>query len=65
MSKKQKALLQAAAISRTPLPNTEEKTLAEAKEKDAKVESEPRMETDEEKKQFQNKVWDLVKGKWF
>ena len=65
LSKKQKALLQAAAISRTPLPNTEEKTLAEAKEKDAKVESEPRMETDEEKKQFQNKVWDLVKGKWF
>ena len=71
LSKKQKALLQAAAISRTPLPNPEEKALAEAKEKQEReakgieADSEPKMETDEEKKQFQDKVWSLVKGKWF
>ncbi|KAF9650981.1 hypothetical protein BDM02DRAFT_3184918 [Thelephora ganbajun] len=71
LSRKQKALLQAAAISRTPLPNLEEKALAEAKEKEeqaakeAEAPSEPRMETDEEKKQLQNRVWNLVRGKWF
>ena len=71
LSRKQKALLQAAAISRNPLPNAEEKALAEAKEKEereakeAEVTSESRMETDEEKKQFQNRVWNLVRAKWF
>lgn len=71
LSKKQKALLQAAAISRTPLPNLEEGVLAGAKEREeqevkrSEAGSGPRMETDEEKKQFQNKIWDLVKGKWF
>ena len=66
LSRKQKALLQAATISRTPLPNLEEKALAEPKEEhEAKAASEPRMETDEEKKQFQNRVWNLVRGKWF
>jgi len=63
------ALLQAAAISRTPLPNLKDKALTEAKEKgeqEAKeAVSEPRMETDEEKKQFQSSVWNLVKSKWF
>jgi len=63
LSRKQKALLQAAAISRTPLPNPEEKALAEAKETEAAPE--PGMETDEEKKRFQNRVWDLVRAKWF
>jgi len=63
LSRKQKALLQAAAISRTPLPNPEEKAAAEAKETEAAPES--RMETDEEKQQFQNKVWNLVRAKWF
>ena len=69
LSRKQKALLQAAAISRTPLPNLKDKALAETEEKgeqEAKgAASEPRMETDEEKKQFQSSVWNLVKGKWF
>ena len=71
LSKKQKALLQAAAISRTPLPNLGEKALAggkEKKEREAKeteAASESGMETDEEKKQFQSKVWDLVRTKWF
>ena len=72
LSKKQKALLQAAAISRTPLPNLGEKALAGGKEneerpeaKEAEATSESRMETDEEKKQFQSKVWDLVRSKWF
>ena len=65
LSKKQKALLQAAAISRTPLPNIEEKTLTETKEKGAEADPESKMETDEEKKQFQDKVWNLVRGKWF
>jgi len=63
LSRKQKALLQAAAISRTPLPNLEEKE--EQRAEKAEAASEPRMETDEEKKQFQSRVWDLVKGKWF
>lgn len=67
LSKKQKALLQAAAISRTPLPSFEAKTLSEA-EKDGreatKSEATPES-TDEEKKEIQNRVWDLVKGKWF
>jgi len=68
LSKKQKTLLQAAAMSRTPLPNLEENISAGGKEErevkgDAKVASEPGMETDE-KKQFQNKVWNLVRGKW-
>jgi len=64
LSRKQKALLQAAAISRGPSPNragAKEKEEQEPKE-DA---SEPGMETDEEKKQFRNKVWSLVGGKWF
>ena len=68
LSRKQKALLQAAAISRTPLPSSEEKALAEAKEKEeqeAEATAESRMETDEEKKQFQNRVWNLVRAKWF
>jgi len=63
LSRKQKALLQAAAISRTPLPNLGEKE--EQKTEEAEATSEPRMETDEEKKQFQSKVWNLVRGKWF
>ena len=63
LSRKQKALLQAAAISRTPLPNHEKKE--EQTTKEAEAASEPRMETDEEKKQFQNRVWNLVRGKWF
>ena len=68
LSRKQKALLQAAAISRTPLPNLEEKALAGAGGREAKgaeAASESRVETDEEKKQFQNRVWNLVKAKWF
>jgi hypothetical protein len=68
LTKKQKALLQAAAISRTPLPNPKEKVLTEAKkeeEHETEAASEPRMETDEEKKQFQSRVWNLVRGKWF
>lgn len=71
LSKKQKALLQAAAISRTPLPKPEEKALAEAKEKEERevgeteAATESRMDTDEEKKQFQNRVWNVIRGKWF
>lgn len=71
LSKKQKALLQAAAISRKPLPKVEETTLAKAKEKEeqeakeVEAASESGMETDEEKKRFQNRVWDLVRTKWF
>lgn len=70
LSRKQKALLQAAAISRTPLPNLEEKALAKAKAEETEIKeietaSESRMETDEEKRKFQDKVWNLVKGKWF
>ena len=63
LSNKQKALLQAAAISRTPLPSLKEEPLARAKQ--AEADSGPKMETEEEKKQFQNKIWDLVKRKWF
>ena len=63
LSRKQKALLQAAAISRTPLPDPEEKAPTEAKETGVAPES--RIETDEEKKQFQNRVWNLVRPKWF
>jgi hypothetical protein len=71
LSKKQRALLQAAAISRTPLPNLEERALTEANEKEDRVTKEAEatsksgMETDEEKKQFQDRVWSLVRGKWF
>jgi len=68
LSRKQKALLQAATISRTPLPKLGEGALAEAKETEeqgAEASSESRMETDEEKKRFQNRVWDLVRTKWF
>lgn len=71
MSRKQKALLQAAAISRVPVPNPRQRTLVDAKEKeqweamDAEAASEQRMETDEEKKRFQDKVWNLVRAKWF
>jgi len=64
LSRKQKALLQAAAISRTPLPNPEEKALAEAKEKEEREAEGAGMETDEQKKQFQNRVWNLVRAKW-
>ena len=66
LSRKQKALLQAAAISRTPLSDHGEKASAETKEEQEEAEgaSEPRMDTDEEKKQFQNRVWNLVKSKW-
>jgi len=62
LSRKQMALLQAAAISRGSPPN-----LAETKEepKEAEATSDPRIGTDEEKKQFRNKVWGLVGGKWF
>lgn len=67
LSKKQRALLQAAAISRTPLPNLEEKALAGAKEKEEQEakEAEVTTKTDEEKRHFQNMVWNLVKRKWF
>ena len=71
LSKKQKALLQAAAISRTPLPKFEEKPLVVAKEheerdsNDAEVVQEPIAETEEEKKRIHSRVWDLVRSKWF
>jgi hypothetical protein len=67
LSKKQKALLHAAAISRTPLPSLEAQTPPEAeKERREATESEATPgSTEEEKKEIQNRVWNLVKGKWF
>lgn len=64
LSKKQKTLLQAAAISRTPLPNREEQTLAAATQK-AKATSERKMETVEEKKQIRDGVWKMLRSSWF
>jgi len=65
LSRKQKALLQAAAISRTPLPKAPAEANEEQDSMEAEAASEPRIETGEERKQFQDKVWNLVKGKWF
>ncbi|KAF9782401.1 hypothetical protein BJ322DRAFT_218328 [Thelephora terrestris] len=65
LSRKQKALLQAAAISRTPLPNLEEKTFAEAKEKEEREAAEGDTAPEEERKQIQSRVWNLIKNKWF
>lgn len=66
LSRKQQALLQAAAISRTPLPNPEKKTLTETKEEggDDSAASTKKAEVDEERKQIQDRIWDLVKRKW-
>lgn len=72
LSKKQQALLQAAAISRTPLPKFEERPLSAAsleKEEggsgDVKAAQVLGAETDEERKQIHSRVWDLVRSKWF
>ena len=71
LSKKQKALLQAAAISRTPLPDFGENALDKAKEKEER-ESDggeaaqgTRSEIDEENKRIHSGVWNLVRAKWF
>ena len=64
LSNKQKALLQAAAISRTPLPKIEERPLSETKEKE-EGQSNHGTEIDEEKKKIHSRVWELVRSKWF
>ena len=61
LSRKQRALLQAAAISRTPLPKPEEK----AKEKEEREAAEGGAAPEEERKQIQSRVWNLIKNKWF
>lgn len=71
LSKKQKALLQAAAISRTPLSSYEEKVFTEGEEKEERESNDseagqgPGTEMDEERKRIHNKVWELVRTKWF
>ena len=60
LSKKQKTLLQAAAISRTPLAAATQKEAQKAK-----AASEPRMEAIEEKKQIRDGVWKMLRSSWF
>lgn len=64
LSRKQKALLQAAAISRTPLLNFEAKEKEERETNDEAAQRH-KAEMDEEKKRIHSKVWDLVRSKWF
>ena len=71
LSKKQQALLQAAAISRTPLPKSEERPTTEAGEHGGRgsngdgATQGSMAEMDEERKRIHNRVWDLVRAKWF
>lgn len=68
LSKKQKALLQAATISRTPFPNFEEKEVEKKAERESdgdEAAQGPRAEIDEERKQIHNRLWNLVRSKWF
>lgn len=71
LSRRQKSLLQAAAISRTPLPNHEAKAPGEVQEEESREKTtsestlEYKTEVEEERKQVHSRVWNLVKSKWF